>query len=54
VIVGVNVVGAQLINDEQQNALIEQLQKDGVKTVRTRIGAQVQPESVGPGVSAVC
>jgi hypothetical protein len=38
VIVGVNNVGAQLMNEQQQDALIEQLRRNGVKTVRTGIG----------------
>src|ERR1700676_2405132 len=32
VIVGVNTVGAQLMNEQQQDALIEQLRRNGVKT----------------------
>ena len=38
IIVGVNTPGVQYMNDEQQHALIEQLQKNGVKTVRIGIG----------------
>jgi hypothetical protein len=38
VVVGVNTIGAQYMNEQQQDALIEQLQKDGVKAVRTGIG----------------
>jgi hypothetical protein len=38
VIVGVNVAGAQQMNEQQQDALVEQLQQNGVKTVRTGIG----------------
>jgi hypothetical protein len=38
VVVGVNAVGAQLMNEQQQDALIDLLQKNGVKTVRTGIG----------------
>lgn len=37
-VVGVNVVGVQLMSEQQQDALIEQLQKDGVRTVRTGMG----------------
>jgi len=37
VVVGVNVVGVQQLNEQQQDALIEQLRQDGVKTVRTGI-----------------
>jgi hypothetical protein len=40
VVVGVNPVGAQLMSEQQQDALIEQLRQDGVKTVRTGIGEQ--------------
>jgi hypothetical protein len=36
--VGVNVVGVQNLSEQQQDALIEQLQKAGVKTVRTGLG----------------
>ena len=39
VVVGVNAVGAQLMNEQQeQDALIDLLQKNGVTTVRTGIG----------------
>jgi hypothetical protein len=38
VIVGVNTPGVEQLNDEQVHALVEQLQKNGVKTVRTGIG----------------
>jgi hypothetical protein len=38
VVVGVNAVGAQLMNEQQQDALVDVLQKNGVKTVRTGIG----------------
>jgi hypothetical protein len=37
VTVGVNVVGIENMNEQQQDALIAQLQKDGVKVVRTGI-----------------
>lgn len=36
VTVGVNVVGIEKMNEQQQDALIAQLKKDGVKVVRTR------------------
>jgi hypothetical protein len=38
VVVGVNVVGVQQMNESQQDALIEQLVQNHVKTVRTGIG----------------
>lgn len=37
VIVGVNVVGVDQLNEKQQDDLIEQLQQNGVKTVRTAL-----------------
>ena len=37
-VVGVNVVGVDLASDQQQDALIAQLQRDGVKTIRTGLG----------------
>jgi hypothetical protein len=37
VVVGVNVVGVEHMSEQQQDALIEQLRQDGVKTVRTGI-----------------
>jgi hypothetical protein len=37
-VVGVNVVGVDLASDQQQDALIVQLQKYGVKTIRTALG----------------
>jgi hypothetical protein len=39
VIVGVNVVGVQQMSEQQQDALIALLRQDGVKVVRTGIGA---------------
>lgn len=38
VIVGVNVVGVQNLSETQQDALVELLQKEGVRTVRTGLG----------------
>ncbi|MBV8926290.1 MAG: hypothetical protein JOZ74_13065 [Bradyrhizobium sp.] len=38
VVTGVNVVGIQQMSDERQDALIEELQKDGITCVRTGIG----------------
>lgn len=38
VIVGINVVGVQQMNEQQQDALIEQLVQNGVNTVRVGIG----------------
>jgi hypothetical protein len=38
VIIGVNTVGVQQMSEPQQDALIEALQQNGVKTVRTGIG----------------
>jgi hypothetical protein len=38
VIVGVNVVGVQNLSEPQQDALVEALQKEGVRTVRTGLG----------------
>ena len=38
IIVGVNTPGVQYMNDQQQDALIEQLQKNGVTMVRIGIG----------------
>ncbi len=38
VIVGVNVVGVDLASDRQQDALIGQLQRYGVKKIRTALG----------------
>jgi hypothetical protein len=38
IVVGVNVQGVQNMTDQQQDALIDQLQKNGVKTVRMGIG----------------
>lgn len=40
VIVGVNVVGTQSMNEQQQNALLVQLQQAGVTTIRTGFGEQ--------------
>jgi hypothetical protein len=37
-VVGVNVVGVDLASDQQQDALIVELQKYGVKTIRTALG----------------
>jgi hypothetical protein len=37
-IVGVNVVGVQNLSKQQQDALVEQLQKEGVHTIRTSLG----------------
>jgi hypothetical protein len=38
VIVGVNVVGVENLSETQQDALVELLQKEGVRTVRTGLG----------------
>jgi hypothetical protein len=38
VIVGVNVVGVENLSETQQDALVVLLQKEGVRTVRTRLG----------------
>jgi hypothetical protein len=38
IIVGVNVVGVDLASDQQQDALIADLQRYGVKTIRTALG----------------
>jgi hypothetical protein len=38
VIVGVNVVGVQNLSETQQTALVELLQKEGGRTVRTGFG----------------
>ena len=40
VVVGVNVAGVQYLNADQQDTLIEQLQQNGVKVVRTGIGPE--------------
>ena len=40
VLTGVNVVGVQTMSEQQQDALIEQLVKNGVKTVRTGLGVK--------------
>jgi hypothetical protein len=37
-VVGVNVVGVEQMNEQQQDTVIAQLRKDGVKVVRTGIG----------------
>jgi hypothetical protein len=37
-VVGVNVVGVDLASDQQQDALIAELQRYGVKTIRTALG----------------
>jgi hypothetical protein len=38
IITGVNVVGIQQMTDQQQDALIDELHKDGITCVRTGIG----------------
>lgn len=38
VVVGVNVVGVDRLSEAQQDALVEQLRRDGVTTVRTSFG----------------
>ena len=38
VVVGVNVVGVDKLSQQQQDALIDQLEKAGVKTVRLGFG----------------
>jgi hypothetical protein len=38
IVVGVNVAGVDLASDQQQDALIVELQKYGVKTIRTALG----------------
>jgi hypothetical protein len=40
VVVGVNVVGANQLNEKQQDALLDQLQQLGVTTIRTGFGEQ--------------
>jgi hypothetical protein len=40
VIVGVNVVGCDQMSEQQQDATIAQLQKDGVKVIRTTLGGK--------------
>ena len=40
VIMGVNIMGAQGMSEQQQDALIEQLVRGGVKTIRTGLGAK--------------
>jgi hypothetical protein len=40
VVVGVNVVGANQLNEQQQDALFDQLQQAGVTTIRTGFGEQ--------------
>jgi hypothetical protein len=47
IIVGANTIGARYMNDEQQDALIEQLRENGVKTVRTGIGDRFNRFIVG-------
>ena len=42
VVVGVNVVGVDRLSEAQQDALIEQLRRDGVTTVRTGFGPDFQ------------
>jgi hypothetical protein len=42
VVVGVNVVGVDQLSEAQQDALIEQLRRDGVTTVRTGFGPTFQ------------
>jgi hypothetical protein len=39
-IMGVNIMGAQGMSEQQQDALIEQLVQSGVKTIRTGLGAK--------------
>jgi hypothetical protein len=42
VVVGVNVVGVDQLSEAQQDALVEQLRRDGVTTVRTSLGPTFQ------------
>ena len=42
VVVGVNVVGVDQLSEAQQDALIEQLRRDGVTTIRTSFGPTFQ------------
>jgi hypothetical protein len=42
VVVGVNVVGVDQLSEAQQDALVEQLRRDGVTTVRTSFGPTFQ------------
>ncbi len=56
VTVGVNVVGVQMMNEKQQDALVEQLAQNGVKTVRIGIGEKFSHFTVSAfqrGIGAV-
>jgi hypothetical protein len=45
-VVGVNVLGVQRMNEQQQDALIEQLRKAGVNTIRTGISSLAPAEGL--------